>query len=304
MSELRQTRRRLRYVGGDKAFMVADYILLGIFSLLVIYPIVYVISNSFSDPEQIMAGKVWLLPVKPTLEGYAATFQYQRIWSGFGNSIIYAVGGTALGLVMSMMAAYPLARKDLDGRNILMFVFTLTMWFTGGMIPTYLQVRNLGLLDKRWALILPAAMSVYNMIIMRTYILNTIPDELLESTRLDGCDDFRYLFHIVIPLSKPVIAVIALYYAVWHWNSYFYAFLYLSDRNQFPLQLILREIIQLNQAEDMLNNSNLADVENRLYMSELLKYTSIVVSTLPAIIIYPFVQRFFIKGIMIGAIKG
>ena len=294
----------IRSTGGDRAFIAVDYIVLGLFALLVFYPILYVVSSSFSDPKRIIEGRVWLLPVDFTLKGYSATFQYNWIWSGFGNSMLYALCGTLLGLFMTTLCAYPLARNDLKGRNVLMFFMSFTLWFSGGMIPTYLQVRNLGLLNTRWAMLIPSAMSVYNMIIMRTYIQNSIPGDLLESARLDGCDDFKYLIHIVLPLSKPVLAVLALYYAVWYWNTYFYAFLYLSDRRQFPLQLILREIIQLNKAEDMLNSTNLADIEDRLYMSELLKYTSIVISTLPAIIVYPFVQKHFVKGMMVGAIKG
>ena len=289
---------------GDKVFMAVDYTLLGLFALLVLYPIVYVISSSFSDPVKIMEGRVWLYPVGFSLKGYSATFQYSRIWSGFGNSLFYAGVGTIVGLIMTVLCAYPLSRKDLKGRNAIMFIMSFTLWFSGGMIPSYLLIKDLKLLDSRWSLIFVAAMSVYNMIIMRTYIENSIPIDILESTRLDGCNDFKYLWYMVIPLSKPVIAVLALYYAVWQWNTYFYAFLYLSNRDKFPLQLILREILQLNKAEDMLNSSSLADIEERLYMSELLKYTSIVVSTLPAALIYPFVQKYFIKGIMIGAIKG
>ena len=297
-------RRSIRLTRGDRVFMALDYAILGLFGLLVLYPIIYVLSSSFSDPKRIMEGRVWLLPVDFTFKGYEAAFQYSWIWSGFGNSVLYALCGTLLGLVMTTMCAYPLSRRDLRGHAAIMFFMSFTLWFSGGMIPTYLQVRNLGLLNHRTAMLIPSAMSVYNMIIMRTYIQNSIPYDLFESARLDGCNDLQYLFHIVIPLSKPVLAVLALYYAVWYWNTYFYAFLYLSDRHHFPLQLILREIIQLNKAEDMLNNTNLADIEDRLYMSELLKYTSIVISTLPAIIVYPFVQKHFVKGIMIGAIKG
>lgn len=294
----------IRHSTGDRAFLAVNYIVLTIFLLIVLYPIVYVVSASFSDPKALMAGKVWLLPVNPTLEAYKATFQYERIWTGFGNSLIYAVAGTCLNIFMTIIAAYPLSRKDLAGRNAITMVFAFTMWFSGGLIPQYLLVRDLGLLDTRWAIILPAALNVWNMIITRTYFQTNIPDELLESAKLDGCNDFKFILKIAIPLSAPIIAVIALFYAVYHWNSYFNAFIYLSDRNLFPLQLILREIILLNQADDILTGFNLQEAENRRYMAELLKYSTIVVSSLPMIIAYPFVQKFFIKGIMVGAIKG
>ncbi len=288
----------------DRIFSVFNFIFLTVFMLLVLYPIVFVISASFSDPNAIMSGKVWLYPVNPTLEGYAAALRYERIWTGFKNSFLYAGFGTTINVALTVMAAYPLSRKDFAGRNVITFIFAFTMWFSGGLIPTYILVKNLNMLDTVWAMLLPNAVGVWNIIITRTYFQTNIPLELLESAKLDGCDDFRFIAKIVIPLSAPILAVISLFYAVAHWNSYFNAFIYLSDRNRFPLQLILREIILLNQADDMLTGSNLADSEKRRYMSELLKYSTIIVSSLPVIIVYPFVQKFFVKGIMVGAIKG
>ncbi len=288
----------------DRIFSVLNFIFITAFMLLVLYPIIFVISASFSDPDAIMSGEVWLYPVHPTLEGYMAALKYERIWTGFRNSLMYAGLGTVINVTLTVMAAYPLSRKDFAGRNIIMFIFAFTMWFSGGLIPTYILVRNLNMIDTIWAMLIPNAVGVWNIIITRTYLQTNIPVELLESARLDGCDDFRFIAKIVIPLSAPILAVISLFYAVAHWNSYFNAFIYLSKRGLFPLQLILREIILLNQADDMLTGFDLADSEKRRYMSELLKYSTIIVSSLPVIIIYPFVQKFFIKGIMVGAIKG
>lgn len=287
----------------DRLFYAFDYIFLSLFLIAVAYPILYVLSCSISDPKAILSGKVTIFPVGFTLEGLQTTLGYNRIYTGLANSFFYAIVGTAVNLVMTVMCAYPLSRKDFVGRNVLTFFCAFTMWFSGGMIPSYLLVRDLGMINSRWALIIPSAMSVYNMIIARTYFQSSIPGELLESAKLDGCSDIRFILSIVIPLSAPILAVVALYSFVGQWNSYFDAFLYLSDKEKMPMQIILREILLLND-ESLMVGLDFEEYEKKMLLSEQLKYTSIVVASLPVIALYPFVQKYFVKGVMIGALKG
>ena len=243
-----------------------------------------------------------LWPVEPTLRGYAAVFSYKPVFIGYRNTLFYTAVGTALNVAVTLMAAYPLARRDLVGRGILMKLFTFTMVFSGGMIPTYLLVGALGLVNTVWSQLIPGMISVYNMIIARTFI-SEIPGELLEAAKIDGCSDLRFFMEMVIPLSKAVIAVLALYYAVSHWNTYFKAFLYLSNQQLFPLQLFLRQILVMNSVDsDLLMDPEMQEAIQG--MRELLKYALIVVSTVPILCVYPFVQRYFIKGVMIGSVKG
>ncbi len=304
MKQIEPARVKLRPTRGDRVFYTVNYTLIALFTLIVLYPIVYVVSASFSDPVALIEGRVWLLPVDPTLEGYRATFEYALIWSGFGNSFLYMIAGTAINMVLTVLAAYPLSRRDFVGRGAITLIFSFTMWFTGGIIPQYLLVRDLGILYTRWAILLPGAMSVWNMIIMRTSFSANIPAELHEAAKIDGCSNVKFLFRIVLPLSGAILAVVALFYSVSQWNAYFSAMIYLSDRTMFPLQLILREIILLNQADEMLIGFDLQDAEKRRYMAELLKYSTIVVSCLPVMALYLAVQKFFVKGVMVGAIKG
>lgn len=288
---------------GDKVFNIINDIFAFLCFIVVLYPLVYVLSASFSSPTELMAGRVWLFPVKPTLAGYKAVVEYKNVWIGYGNSLFYTIVGTLINIVLTIAAAYPLSRKDFYGKNVIMFIFTFTMVFSGGMIPTYILVNNLGLINSRLALLLPGAMSVYNVIVTRTYFSTNISDELLDSARIDGCSNFRFLASIVIPLSGAIIAVITLFYAVGHWNSFFEALLYLSDRRKFPLQIFLREILLLSNAASDLT-MNVAEDSDRVYLNELLKYSLIIVASAPLLIAYPFVQRFFVKGVMIGSIKG
>ena len=288
---------------GDRSFTVVNYFFLCFMALIVLYPLIYILSASFSDSDAVISGRVWLWPVEPNVEGYKAIFKNGMIGTGFLNSLLYTAAGTAINVALTVLAAYPLSRHDFVGRTPLLFVFLFTMMFTGGLIPTYLLVQDLGLMDTRWALLLPTAMSVWNMIITRTYFQTTLPREMLEAAHLDGCSDFKYLWKIVIPLAGPILAVITLFYAVGHWNQYFNALLYLKSRDLLPLQIVLREILVQNQ----LDLSMLTDVEEaakREGLRELLKYSLIVVSSAPMLLIYPFVQKFFVKGIMIGSIKG
>ncbi len=289
--------------GSDRAFTIFNYIVLTLFLIAVAYPLIYVFSASMSDPRSVISGKMWLWPVDITFDGYRAVFRNSRIVTGFQNSLFYTVAGTLISVTLTILAAYPLSRKDLAGRNVIMFLFVFTLLFGGGLIPTYLVVREVGMLNTRWALIIPAALSVYNMIITRTFFQSTIPDELLEAAQLDGCSDFRFVKDVVIPLSGPIIAVNALFYAVGQWNQYFNALIYLTKPDLFPLQLILREILVQNQV-DFSQISDVNQLMARQQLQDLLKYSLIVVASAPVLIIYPFVQKHFVRGVLIGSLKG
>jgi len=289
--------------GIDRAFTIVNYAILTLFLAAVAYPLIYVFSASFSDPSAVISGKMWLWPVDVTLDGYRAVFRNSRITVGFQNSLFYTVAGTLVSVVLTILAAYPLSRKDLAGRNIIMFFFVFTLLFGGGLIPTYLVVREVGMLNTRWALIIPTALSVYNMIITRTFFQSTIPDELLEAAQIDGCSDFRFVRDVVIPLSGPIIAVNALFYAVNQWNQYFNALIYLTRPDLFPLQLILREILVQNQV-DLSQITDVDQLMQRQNLQDLLKYSLIVVASAPVLIIYPFVQKHFVRGVLIGSLKG
>jgi multiple sugar transport system permease protein/putative aldouronate transport system permease protein len=287
----------------DRWFTLLNYAVLSIILIVVLYPLVFVVSASFSSSTAVLSGRVWLWPVEPTLEGYRAVFKNAMVVKGFINTMFYTVAGTGINLVFSVMAAYPLSRKDFRGRNGFMLLFVFTMMFSGGLIPSYLLVKDLGMIDTVWAMLLPAALSVWNVIIMRTYFQTTIPDELLEASQLDGCSDLRFLLRIVLPLSGPILAVIALFYAVGHWNQYFNAMIYLKRAELYPLQLVLRDILVQNEVNiDMLGDAKTAAARQGL--RELLKYSLIVVTSFPLLVVYPFVQKFFVKGVMIGSLKG
>ena len=286
----------------DHVYMFLVHFLCLLSVICITIPLIFVVAASFSSPRALLSGRVFLWPVDPTLRGYKMVFENQLLMSGFMNSILYTVVGTCINLVMTVLAAYPLSRKDLAVRNVVMILFAFTMLFNGGMIPLYLQIRNLKLLDTMWAMVLPTAISVWNLIITRTYFQSTIPTEILESASIDGCNDFTFLLRIVIPLSVPILAVNVLLYAVGHWNSYFNALLYLNTSTKFPLQLVLREIlVNMNTAGMTL------DVKEQLERQEtkyLLQYSSIVIGSVPVMLLYPLIQRYFVKGIMVGAIKG
>ena len=289
---------------GDKVFEVINCIFLGLIACIILYPLIYVVSASFSDAMSVTSGKMILWPVDLTLENYQEVFKNDNIMRGYRNSLIIMASGTALNLLMTVLAAFPMSRRDLWGRNVLMKLMTFCMFFSGGLIPTYLLVgKTLGLMNNWLALILPGAISVYNMIIMRTYFSTSIPYELHEAADIDGCTPFGTLIRIVLPLSGPIIAVIGLYYAVGHWNSYFSALLYINQENIQPLQLYLRKVLTANNAQALMEMG--ADEAARAAMrAETIKYSVIVVSSVPMLIIYPFVQKFFVKGVMIGAVKG
>jgi putative aldouronate transport system permease protein len=303
-------KNRVRSSREDRTFLTVDVILLTIAFVAVLYPLVFILSSSFSDPYAVLSGEVWLFPVRPTLEGYKAVLAYSDVWMGYGNTIFYAVVGTGVNVTLTMMVAYPLSRKDFVGRNALMFLFTFTMFFSGGLIPLFLLVRNLGILNTRAAMIMPTAIGVWNVIITRTFLQVTIPAELYDSARIDGASNTRILLSVVLPLSGPILAVITLFYAVAHWNSFFPALIYLRSRNLLPLQMILREILimfqprMLDEVMQTMDQAALEAMTRREFLQSLLQYALIVIATLPVLIVYPFVQKYFVRGVMIGAIKG
>ena len=288
---------------GDQVFVIIIYIILFLILIAVAYPSIYVISASVSSPRAVISGQVWLWPVEPMFKGYAAVFRDNSIITGYLNSLFYTTFGTLINIVFTVMAAYPLSRKVFMPRNFIMALFVFTMLFSGGLIPTYMVVNSLHMVNTRWAMLIPGAMSVWNVILTRTFFTNSIPEGIYESAVIDGCNEFKYIFRLLIPLSKPILAVITLYYAVGHWNAYFQALIYLRNRELFPLQIILRRILIMNTF-DPETTSNL-DREFRMEeYREIIKYALIVVASLPVMMLYPLIQKYFVKGIMIGSIKG
>ncbi len=292
-----------RIKSSDTLFYVIIGIVMFFLTIIVLYPIVYIVSASFSSSAAVTEGRVWLWPVDFSLEAYKAVFKYSDLWIGYRNTIFYVVVGTIMNVAVEMICAYPLARKDLWGKSVISFLFTFTMLFGGGMIPNYLLVKNLGMLNTVWALLIPGLMSVYNVIVARTFIQNNIPEELLEASQIDGCNDIQFFFKMVLPLSKAIIAVLTLWHAVGHWNAYFSAFLYITEEKLYPLQVFLKEIL----VQSNVNSEVVGDVADALQMQnlkQLLKYAIIVVSTVPLFAFYPFVQKHFVKGVTIGSVKG
>lgn len=291
----------------DKVFMTVLHVVLALVLIVVIYPLLFVVFASMSDPQYVNSGALLLYPKGFNLLGYQQVFRDQRILIGYGNTIYYTVFGTILAVAVNMMGGYALSRDDLPGRGIVMALFVFTMYFGGGMIPFYLIVRNLHLTNTRTILVLLGGTSVYNMIIARSFFISTIPRELQEAAEIDGCGTGRFFFSIVMPLSKAITAVIVLYCAVGQWNAYFNALIFISDRDKFPLQIFLREILltaKTYESADVLSTLSGDDLARMQRMSEVTKYGVIVVSTLPIIALYPFLQKYFVKGVMIGSLKG
>lgn len=284
---------------GERLYTFVIYALLIVFCLMILIPLLHIISGSFSDPMALLKGEVGLLPKGLTLSMYKTVFKDAEIWQGYWNTIVYTAVGTAISVVLTAFGAYPLSRKDFFGRNVFMGLFAFTMFFTGGMIPTYLLVKQLHMLNTMWSLVLPSAVSTYNLIIMRTFFQTSIPGELAESASLDGCNDLGIFFRIVIPLAAPIFAVMVLFYGVAQWNSWFPALLYVSDRSLYPLQMVLREVLIQSDISNMAGSTG--DVE---VIGDGLKYATMVVATLPIMCLYPFLQKYFVKGVMIGAVKG
>lgn len=268
---------------------------------IIIYPLYFVVLASVTDPSAVQMTLFW--PEKFSLEGYKKILDSDNLWVGYKNSFVYAILGTIINLCLTLPAAYALSRKDMEGRNTIMLVITFTMFFSGGLIPTYLTVKELGLLDSVWAMVIPNAVGAWNLIIARTFFQSTIPDELLEAAKIDGCSDAKFFWMMVLPLSQALIAIMVLFYGVAHWNSYFNALIYLRDQELFPLQLVLRSILIENQIHnDMM--TDLSSMGDQLRAAELIKYGMIIIAALPLLILYPFLQNYFVKGVMIGSIKG
>lgn len=296
--------KRIKRITQDRVVYFINNILLLLLLIIVVYPLIYIVSCSFSSGAALSSGKVKLLPVDFTLDSYIEVFKYKAIWTGYRNSIIYTVVGTALSVALTMLAAYPLSRDDFRGRKIFMWLFLFTMMFSGGMIPTYLLIKNLGMLDTIWSVILPGSVVAYNVIVARTFFKQSIPKELYEAASIDGCSDFGFFTRVVLPLSKPIIAVLALWVAVSLWNSYFQPMLYINTESKMTLQQVIRKILIMSQV-----NLNAASVDPEVlarnaYLSQMLKYGTIVISSLPLMILYPFVQKYFAKGMLVGSVKG
>jgi len=287
----------------DRIFLLGNTTFLVIVTIIVLLPLIYIVSASFSSAEAVIAGKVTLWPVDFSLLGYETIFEHKKVWNGFANSIFYTFFGTIFNVVMTIIAAYPLSRQDLVGRRFITFAFIFTMLFSGGLIPTYMVVRDLGLLNTRWAMILPTGIGPFNLLITIAFFRTTIPPELIEAARIDGASDFRIFRSVILPLARPIIAVLTLIYAVnTHWNTYFQALIYLKDQDLFPLQIVLREIL----IENSIDASMLIDIEDlvaREGLRDLLKFSLIVVASVPVMVLYPFVQQHFIKGMTIGSVK-
>ena len=278
-----------------RVFQVFNTVFLLVICFAMLYPVLYVIAASFSEETAILKGDVFILPVKAHVKAYEKVFKYPLLWQSYGNTLLYTFAGTAINLLLTVFGAWALSQRKLVGRRFLTLMCTFTMFFSGGMIPTFLVIKELKLLNTLWAMVLPGAVSTYNMILMRTFF-RQIPESLVEAAELDGCKDFGVLFKIVLPLSLASLMTIGMFYAVGHWNSYFSAVLYLSKPEMYPLQIILRQVVLMNEIVE-----NASSTEN--VMAEGIKYATIVVAMLPILCVYPFVQRYFVKGVMIGSVK-
>lgn len=302
MMKVVKVSNRIRSSRSDRVLETVMVIIGLIIMLIVAYPLYFVVIASISKPEDVLLGKVVLWPQNISLLSYQMVIEEQRIWTGYRNTLIYAGLGTTINLLLTTLLAYPLSRKDMPLRTTLTFLASFTMMFSGGMVPTYLVVRSLGLTDKIWAMVIPGAIATYNMLIMKNFFQSNIPLELQEAAQLDGCSDFKLLIMVVLPLSKAILAVITLFYVVGHWNAFFDAIIYLRNRKLFPLQLILREILLQNQ--DLAASGDGTGLYEKMMAAETMKYAVIIVSSLPVLILYPFVQKHFVTGVMVGAIKG
>lgn len=291
----------------DKIFNIVNVLLTLLGIVIFLYPLIFIVSASFSDPNEVSSGRMVLLPRKFTLEGYRLIFTNKDIWRGYANTIFYTVFGTLLNFLVTIPCAYSMSREDFQVRGIIMKLFMVTMFFSGGMIPSYILMKNLHLLNTRLIMILPGAFSLGNMILCRTFFKTSIPKELLEAAKLDGCGDFKFFVKIVLPLSTALLAVMCLYFSVGHWNTYFNGLIYLTDRKKFSLQMILQEIIvqkDMSSVDKTLSSLQQEYELERQRLSDSIKYGIIIVGSLPVLIAYPFVQKFFVKGVMLGSLKG
>jgi putative aldouronate transport system permease protein len=274
--------------------------------LVVFYPLYFVAIASISNPDAVNASKVVFYPIQPTLEGYTKLLQESRLWIGYRNTLLYTFFGTCLNLILTSLTAYPLSRDDLKGGCFILGYFVFTMYFNGGLIATYILVRGLGLYNSPLVLILLGGLNVYNLIVTRTFFKNTIPKELLDAAFVDGCSNWKFFIRIVLPLSKAIIAVMIVYYGVFHWNQYFNALIYISNARLYPLQMVLRSILIQNTmvSREVADEFIMKEILEQERFAELIKYGVIIVSSLPVLALYQFAQKYFVKGVMIGSIKG
>jgi putative aldouronate transport system permease protein len=291
----------------DVVFDTVNMILVALVIFVCAYPIYYTIIASFSNPNAVVSGKVFLWPIEITLDSYRSIMKYSLVWTGYRNTLIYTIFGTMYNLILLLPASYALSRRDLKGRSLLMVYFVFTMYFSGGMVPYYLLIKSLNLINKPLVMILPGAFSVYNMIITRTYF-SGFPDTLREAAKIDGAGEFRVFLQIVLPLSGAIVSVMVLFHAVGHWNSYFNGLLFLNDSELFPLQLVMRQVLLMNQSigADVsgMSTEEMADLLRRQRLAETMKYALIILANLPILVAYPFVQKYFVKGVLIGSLKG
>ena len=290
----------MKKISGDKIFLLFNNIVAAFFLLIAFYPLFFVVIASFSDINEIFKGKVWIVPVGFNLAGYKMMLGRAEIWTGYANAIFYTVLGTLINLVLNIPLAYALSRPGVPFRSAINKFFMFAMFFSGGLIPTYMLISDLKLVGSFWPLVLLPAVNVYNMIICRTFFQSSIPGEIIEAAKIDGCDDVRTFGKVVLPLSKPILAVMVLYFGVAHWNSYFNAMIYLRDEKKYPLQLVLRHLLDNTRVTDDVMDSITRD--DLLVLS--MRYGVIIVASVPMLIIYPFIQKYFVKGVMIGAVKG
>ncbi|CEI82607.1 sugar ABC transporter permease [Oceanobacillus oncorhynchi subsp. incaldanensis] len=292
-----------RFTLSDRGFDWINTIFLLIILVLIVYPLIFVLSASISDPQAVSSGRMWLWPVDITFKGYERVFANDAIWLGYKNTIIYTFVGTAIHLFVLLPCAYALSRKELMAKKFILWFILFTMLFNGGLIPTYLVVQSLGMLDTMWAIIIPNVVGAWSILVARAFFQQSIPDQLVEASKIDGASDFYIFIRVVLPLSLPIIAVMALFHAVNLWNQYFNALIYLSDRDKYPLQLILREILVVNQMQLNDPGGSAESLVDQVKTAGLIKYAVIIVSSLPLLLVYPFVQRFFVQGVLIGSIK-
>lgn len=294
---------KIKYSAQDKVFNAVNYVILGSCLIIFLYPIYFVVIASFSDPDAIYLGDVIYAIKDFNIEGYRHLLANAEIWTGYRNSMLYLVIGTIINLIVTIPAAYVLSRKDMPVRKTIVGIFTFTMFFNGGLIPTFLLVKGIGLYDNFLVMVVLGAISVFNLFVAMTFFHTMIPDELLDAGVMDGCTDIQFFLKIVLPLSKAIIAVMALYYGVAHWNSYFNAMIFLKNQELYPLQLVLRDILTMNQVLSGMAGSDDSVIEQQK-IADSIKYGVIIVASLPMLVLYPFVQKYFVQGVMIGSVKG
>lgn len=302
MAVFKKNTRPIKQSAGDRVFDIVNAIIMTLITIVIVYPLYYVLLASITDPTVVNTGKLLLYPEAPYIDGYKRAFSYAPLWTGYKNTLIYTFVGIIISLICTIPAGYALSRMDLPGRRVIMFLFTFTMFFNGGIVPLYLVVQNLHIYDTIWAVALPVAVSVYNLIVCRSFFDTGIPIEMLEAAKIDGCNDFVFFFRIVIPLSSTIIAVMCLFYATALWNQFFNPLMFLSGQDKMPLQVVLRNLVLSNQVNSI--TSNAQEIAMRQRLAEQLKYCTVVLAAAPLLIVYPFLQKYFAKGVMVGAVKG